>query len=76
MQVSVLEPQGLIYEGKAKEVILPVEEGVVTILDFHQPFLYRLRKGLVRIAGRREPLVIKHGLAIMRGNELTVFVET
>jgi F0F1-type ATP synthase epsilon subunit len=90
MQVNILEPKGIIWKGRSKEVILPVEDGEVCILDFHQPFLIRLRKGDVRfsvfgsrlsvLAEHRAPstehrVPIQDGIAFMRSNELTVFVE-
>ncbi len=96
MQVNILEPKGIIWKGRVKEVILPVEDGEVCVLDFHQPFLIRLRKGDVRFSvfGFRprtqnpEPrtqhlapstenrVPIQDGIAFMRSNELTVFVES
>jgi F0F1-type ATP synthase epsilon subunit len=74
MQVSVLGPKGEIWKGKMKQVNLPTEDGEVSVLDFHQPFLMRLKHGLVRLPDKRA--VIKDGIAFMRGNELTLFVET
>lgn len=91
MQVNILEPKGIIWKGRAKEVILPVEDGEVCVLDFHQPFLIRLRKGDIRfsvlgfrlsaLAEHREPstenrVPIQDGIAFMRSNELTIFIES
>jgi len=74
MRVSVLEPKGTIWEGNAKEIILPTEDGEVCILDFHQSFLMRLKKGIIRLPDRRT--AIKDGVAFMRSNALKIFVET
>ncbi len=74
MQVNILEPKGIIWKGRAKEVILPVEDGEVCVLDFHQPFLIRLRKGDIRLPGQSTS--IQDGIAFMRSNELTIFVES
>lgn len=74
MQLSILEPKGVLWQGKAKEVILPTEEGEVSVLDFHQPFFMRLRKGDVRFSGE-ERISIQGGLAFMQSNELTLFVD-
>ena len=73
MQVSILEPKRIVWEGQAKEVRLPAEDGEVCVLDFHQPFLIRLHKGVVRSDQAR--VAIKDGIAFLRSNELTLFVE-
>ncbi len=73
MQVSILEPKKIVWEGQAKEVCLPAEDGEVCVLDFHQPFLIRLRKGVVRSDKTRT--AIKDGIAFLRGNSLILFVE-
>jgi F-type H+-transporting ATPase subunit epsilon len=80
MQVSILESKGAIWEGQAKQVILPAEEGDVSILDFHQPFLMKLKTGVIsaepRAANNKQRFAIKHGLAFMKSDTLKVFVET
>ena len=73
MQVHILEPQGTIWQGRSKKVILPSLGGEICVLDFHQPFFIRLKKGYIRLAEKTE--FIKDGLAYMQGNELQVFVE-
>ena len=73
MQVSILEPKKVVWEGRAKEVHLPAEDGDGCVLDFHQPFLIRLRKGVVRSDKVRT--AIKDGIAFLRSNNLILFVE-
>lgn len=73
MQVNILEPKKTIYKGMAREVILPAADGEVCVLDFHQPFLMRLRKGDIRSS--EYSISIKDGIAFMRANELSIFVE-
>jgi len=73
MQVSILEPKRVVWEGRAKEVRLPAQDGDVCVLDFHQPFLIRLRKGVIRADKQRT--VIKDGIAFLRSNNLILFVE-
>lgn len=73
MQVSILEPKKIIWEGQAKEVRLPAEDGNLCILDFHEPFLIRLRKGIIRSDKQRT--AIKDGIAFLRSNKLVLFVE-
>lgn len=73
MLVSILEPKKVIWEGQAKEVRLPAQDGEVCVLDFHQPFLIRLRKGVIRSDKMRT--AIKDGMAFLRSNKLVLFVE-
>lgn len=73
MQVRILEPKGKVWEGMTKRVVLPVLEGEICVLDFHQPFMVELKKGYIRAA--KENILIKQGLAFMQSNELQVFVE-
>lgn len=73
MQVSILEPKKIVWEGQAKEVRLPTADGDVCVLDFHEPFLIRLRKGVVRSDKIRT--AIKDGVAFLRSNKLILFVE-
>jgi len=73
MQVSILEPKRIVWEGQAKEVRLPAQDGEVCVLDFHQPFLIRLRKGVVKSDKART--TIKDGIAFLRSNNLILFVE-
>lgn len=73
MQISILEPKKAVWEGRAKEVRLPAQDGEICVLDFHQPFLVRLTKGIVRADKQR--LAIKDGLAFLQSNNLILFVE-
>ena len=89
MRISILESRQAIYTGNAKKVILPGGDGELCVLDFHQPFLYHLRKGYIQVSetgtqpekrGAREPIAlrriwIENGLAAMKGNELTIMAE-
>jgi len=89
MRVSILESKQAIYRGNAKKVILPGEDGELCVLDFHQPFLYHLRRGYIQVSetgvhpekdGIRKPptlrrIWIENGLAAMKSNELTIMAE-
>ena len=77
MRVSVLEPWGALYEGNADQVVLPGEDGDLAVLDFHHPFMHRLRKGVIELKSRQPlQLAILDGVARMSGNELVILVET
>jgi len=73
MQVTVLEPRGLVWEGKAKRVVLPASEGEMCVMDFHQTFFVRLIRGRLRYPGGEVPVF--EGIAAMKDNTLRVFIE-
>lgn len=74
-KVTILTPQEELYVGLALKVILPTEDGQMTILDFHQPLLTRLTKGTISIDDRWL-FSIKDGIARMSGFELVGIVQT
>ncbi len=83
MKVDVLTSRKVLFSGEAVEVILPAEEGEMSIWDFHQPCMCRLQTGRVSVkpAARRdidqEPLLfpIKRGMARAGVQTLVVLVE-
>ena len=75
MRISILTAKKTIYEGAALKAILPCQDGEVCILDYHQPFVFGLGKGSVRIykkweGGKTMTIKIKKGIAKMAENEL------
>lgn len=73
LNVSVLNPAGVIFEGKAKRVILPGEEGVFEILPFHKRILSRLITGRVMVDERG--IAIKRGIVKADQNNITIILE-
>ena len=90
MRVAVVDPWRMVFEGNVEEAILPGQDGEFSVLDFHQPFLYRLRRGTiqlkrsgarpgVRVMGGVEAevrIAIMDGVAKMAANELVILIET
>ncbi|MCK4994253.1 MAG: hypothetical protein KAS13_04305 [Candidatus Omnitrophica bacterium] len=74
MRVSVLETRDVLYDEKAIKVVLPGREGEICVLDFHQPFFYRLCKGRI-IIDDSFTIAIRDGVAHMQSNELVIMVE-
>lgn len=76
MQVSVIQPLKVIFEGNASLVELPGEDGEFSVMDFHQTFISKLTRGRLRIktAQNAQELVIEinEGMARMSRNELVV----
>lgn len=73
LDVFLLDSKEVIFEGKAKSIVLPGEEGVFEVLPFHKRILSRLISGTVFIDERKFP--IKRGLARVEQNKVTIIVE-
>jgi len=73
-KVTLLTPKKELYVGLALKVILPTQEGEITVLDFHQPILSRLAQGVISVDDRWL-FKIKDGIAQMSGLELLGIVE-
>jgi F0F1-type ATP synthase epsilon subunit len=75
-KVSVLDIKtaSTIFQKLVSLVVLPGEEGELSILDFHQPIISCLKDGMIKI-DNIPPMVIKGGIASMQDNELIVLVE-
>jgi len=76
--VSILDLKKtvLIFEELVSGIVLPGEEGELSILDFHQPIISRLKKGVIKIDAEKPVFIkIKEGIAGMNGKELVVLVE-
>ena len=86
MKVEVLTLFKNLLSVQATEVILPGEDGELSVWDLHQPCLYSLRAGRIIIRDRvkvgqaqgqnkSNSVPIKRGLAIIGENKLTAMVE-
>jgi len=82
MKIEIITYKEKLYEAQAKEVVLPGEYEEFSVLDFHQPFLYRLKKGYIRVLEKAEKgektqrsFLINDGIARMLGNTLTVLAQ-
>jgi F0F1-type ATP synthase epsilon subunit len=75
-KVSVLDVKtaSTVFQELVSLVVLPGDEGELSILDFHQPVIACLKEGLLKI-DKNPPMAIKSGIACMQDNELLVMVE-
>jgi len=73
LDISVLNPREVVFEGKAKSVILPGEQGVFEVLPFHKRFLSRLISGTIVVD--EKSFTIRRGIAKIDQNKVTVIVE-
>lgn len=66
MEIKVHIPQGLVYEGQAKGLIVSSEAGELGIFDGHLPIFIKLKAGLVKLKmeeGHSFYLAVDGGLA-------------
>lgn len=73
LDVSLLSPKEVIFEGKAKSIVLPGEQGVFEVLPFHKPTLSRLISGTLLID--EESFPIRRGIVKVNQNRVTIIVE-
>ena len=62
---------------EAEEVVLPGDEGELSLMNFHQPIVCRLTKGVVRIISPHsvKSIPITDGIAHMEGDTLKIMAE-
>ena len=63
-----------VFQELVTSVILPGEDGELSILDFHQAIIVCLKKGVIKI-NKTHPIKINRGIAKMQGNQLIILVE-
>lgn len=73
LDVCVITPRKIFFEGKAKSVILPGEQGEFEILPFHKPILSRLFSGVMYVDDIA--ISILRGIARCYLNKVVVVVE-
>lgn len=73
LEVSILSPREIIFEGKAKSIILPGEQGIFEVLPFHKNLLTLLVVGTIFIDDKELP--IKRGIAKVELNQVSAIVE-
>ena len=54
MKVIISRVDQVLFEGEAKELLVPGVDGDMTILSHHSPLVTVLRKGKVRVRGDQE----------------------
>jgi len=70
MRVKLFRARQRRFDGTAATVVLPGEDGEVTVLDFHAPMLCTLSKGDVIVDEAAFP--VQGGLARVARNVVTI----
>jgi len=79
MRAVIIEGRKEIFKEEVYEAVLPGLDGEFSVLDFHQPFLFRLRKGIIKVnktkGAESEMVRIEDGIAKFDSNSLIVLCE-
>lgn len=73
LNVTIINPNQVIFNGQAASVTLPGELGVFEVLPFHKRMMTRLLKGSVDVDGRL--FEIMRGAVKIDRNEVTIVLE-
>lgn len=74
-QLEIVAPTGMIFEGQADSVSIPVSEGAITILPHHTPLFTQLAEGEIEIrreGGKTENIVISGGFAEVKQDSVNI----
>ncbi|MBV5321793.1 MAG: F0F1 ATP synthase subunit epsilon [Sulfuricurvum sp.] len=78
LQLEVLTPSGSIFNGPAKSVTLPGEEGEFGVLPEHVSLTTLLQAGVVDVHkedGKTESIVVNWGVVQIAQNKVVVLVD-
>jgi F-type H+-transporting ATPase subunit epsilon len=77
MNLEIVSPEKIIYNGKAELVTLPGLLGIFTILEHHAPVVSALQKGTVvyRVNGENFEIKINEGFVEAKKNIVSVSIE-
>lgn len=75
-KVSVLDiaKTAIMFEDLATCVILPGEDGELSLMDFHQNLVATLKEGVVRIDAHK-PIEVKKGIVKVDKNGVSILIE-
>jgi len=79
MKVKILTHTAKVLEEEASEIVFPGEDGEFSVMDFHQPCIYSLRPGQIKVLLKRERglkrVFIKKGVVRIEPLKVTALVE-
>jgi F-type H+-transporting ATPase subunit epsilon len=74
LQVAIVSPDQMLFEGSARQVTVPGEAGVFEIHPFHRPLVSRLLPGLIVVDGKTFPII--RGVVKVELDRVTAIVES
>jgi F-type H+-transporting ATPase subunit epsilon len=80
MEIKIVTPNGVVYNNNAKSITMPTRNGVITVLEDHQPLVSILEPGEIVIKNESEEDVlisVSSGLVeVHEGNIVYVIADT
>lgn len=79
MELEIVTPNEVIFQGEAKQVQLPGKDGLFGILDNHAPIVSSLGKGRIKVEendGDIHLFEISGGVVEMNNNKVIVLAES
>lgn len=73
MSVYDIKTTSSIFKKTVSKVVLPGEDGQLSVWDFHQPMVVSLEKGKIEV-DEKEHIFIEEGVAKMQSNELVLMI--
>ncbi|MCH7505311.1 hypothetical protein IID04_06745 [PVC group bacterium] len=73
LDVSILNPEKVVFRGEAKSVICPGENGVMEILPHHKRLIGRLLRGWLIVDSSK--IKIRKGLIKVALNKVVIIIE-
>ena len=74
IEVTILNPNEMLYGGQAESVVLPGDSGDFEVLSYHKPVIALLRPGQIVLDGHRA-VEIRRGVARAHLDRLVALVE-
>nr|QXI87666.1 AtpE [Sargassum feldmannii] len=76
LNIRVIAPDGLIWDTRADEVVLPSLTGQLGILKGHAPLITALEIGILRIKVKSSwtPIIVLGGFAVIKNDEVVVLI--
>ncbi len=81
VSVEIINIEGLVFKGQARQVVVPCASGDIGVLPNHEQFVAELREGEVRILDNEDRVIkdvaVKSGTAEFYGDEgLRVLIDS
>lgn len=73
LDVTILTPQEVLFQGRAGRVILPGEVGTFEVGQFHRPLVSRLLPGFLIVDDKS--VLIRRGVVKVEKDRVTSIVE-
>ena len=73
LDVSIFNPQEVVFNGQSMSVVVPGEAGVFEVLIHHKPILSRLISGMIYVDEKKIPIL--RGIVKVYKNKVNIIVE-